>query len=492
MKKVKLKNTLLWRLSAAFLILLLLLGLAYVVITTISANRYFQETTQRLNADVASEMLLEVQPFVDGEVNKKALDKLMHSMMAVNPRLEVYLLDPNGEILSYVVLKKKVKLSRVSLEPIRKFINSNGEKYVLGDDPRNPGQKTIFSATEVRENGILQGYVYMVLVSEKFENIASTMLGSYWLRVSTRSFIITLIAAFLIGLGLIYYLTRNLRVVINTVKKFEQGDLHARIPEKNTKGEMALLSRTFNHMADTILHNIDELKKVDTLRRELIANVSHDLRNPLAVMHGYIETLWLKDDKVSPEERKQYYRIIMDSSDKLKRLVSDLFELSKLETGQLRPNREPFLINELLQDASQKYNMLADKKNVELYTNIDRELPMVYADISLIDRVIQNLVDNAIKYTPEKGWIKLVVHQENGNVQIDVENSGEGIPEKDIDSIFNRYYKVDKEKSGIEGTGLGLAIVKKILDLHQAPIKVQSQPNQFTRFRFSLPVYESA
>jgi signal transduction histidine kinase len=158
----------------------------------------------------------------------------------------------------------------------------------------------------------------------------------------------------------------------------------------------------------------------------------------------------------------------------------------------LKPNREPFLINELLQDASQKYNMLADKKNVELYTNIDRELPMVYADISLIDRVIQNLVDNAIKYTPEKGWIKLAVHQENGNVQIDVENSGEGIPEKDIDSIFNRYYKVDKEKSGIEGTGLGLAIVKKILDLHQAPIKVQSQPNHFTRFRFVLPVYESA
>lgn len=491
MEKFGFRHTLLWRLSASFLFLLLLLGLAYIIITTIAANRYFEETTQKLNAHVASEMLLEVQPFVDGKVNKDALDKLMHSMMAVNPRLEVYLLSPQGDILSYVVLKKKVKLNSVSLEPIIDFLAADGQQYILGDDPRNPGHKTIFSATEVRENGELQGYVYMVLASEKFENVANTLLGSYWLRVSTRAFIITLIAAFLIGMGLIYFLTRNLRVIIGSVKKFEEGDLHARIPEKNTKGEMALLSRTFNHMADTILHNIDELKKVDSLRRELIANVSHDLRNPLAVMHGYIETLLIKDEKVSPDERKQYYKIILDSSNKLKRLVSDLFELSKLETGQMKPNKEPFLINELLQDATLKYNILAEKKNVKLRSSIDRELPMVFADISMIDRVIQNLVDNAIKYTPENGWVRLDVHKNNGAVHIDVENSGEGIPEKDLHSIFDRYYKVDKEKSGIEGTGLGLAIVKKILDLHQVSINVESMPNQYTRFGFNLPVYQS-
>ena len=491
MGKLGLRHTLLWRLSASFLFLLLLLGLAYIVITSIAANRYFQETTQKLNAHVASEMLFEVQPFVDGEVNKQALDKLMHSMMAVNPRLEVYLLNPKGDILSYVVLKKKVKLNSVSLKPVKEFIQAEGEHYILGDDPRNPGQKTIFSATEVREDGELQGYVYMVLASEKFENVANTLLGSYWLRVSTRAFSITLIAAFLIGLGLIYFLTRNLRVIINSVKKFEEGDLHARIPEKNTKGEMAMLSRTFNHMADTILHNIDELKKVDSLRRELIANVSHDLRNPLAVMHGYIETLLIKDDKVSSDERKKYYQIILESSDKLKRLVTDLFELSKLETGQMKPKKEPFLINELLQDTSLKYNILAEKKNVTVESNIDRALPMVYADISMIDRVIQNLVDNATKYTPENGWVRLDVRNENGSVHIDVENSGEGISEKDLQAIFDRYYKVDKEKSGIEGTGLGLAIVKKILDLHQVSIQVQSVPNQFTRFGFHLPVYQS-
>jgi len=491
MDKITLQHSLIWRLSAAFLLMLLLLALAYTVITTYAANRYFQETTQRLNANVASEMLLEVQPFVNGEVNKAALDKLMHSMMAVNPRLEVYLLNPKGEILSYVVLKKKVKLNSITLEPVKEFLANEGQQYILGDDPRNPGHKTIFSATEVRENDILQGYVYMVLASEKFENVANTLLGSYWLRVSTRSFIITLVAAFLIGLGLIFALTRNLRVIIRSVKKFEEGDLHERIPEKHTKGEMALLSRTFNSMADTILRNIDELKEVDALRRELIANVSHDLRNPLAIIHGYIETLHLKDAELTTEDRKSYYKIILKSSERLKHLVSDLFDLSKLETGQIKLEKEPFLITELLQDASLKYTLPAQNRNIELQTEIDRALPLVYADISMIDRVIQNLVDNAIKYTPARGWIKLGVKQKNGNIEVNIENSGEGIPSKDITTIFDRFYKVDKEKSGIEGSGLGLAIVKKILDLHEMPVNVHSEPNKITRFSFVMPVYQN-
>jgi len=485
------KNSLFWRLSLTFLLLFIMLGFAYVFITTLAAKRYYEETTQKLNADVAAHLVKEVSPFENGKVNEEALGKLMHSMMAVNPSIEVYLLDPNGEILKFVVLKKNVKLSRVTLEPIKAFINSEGSQYILGDDPRNPGQKTIFSATRVVENGQLQGYVYMVLASKKYEDIASTLLGSYWLRIGTRTFVIALIAAFIIGLLLIALLTKNLRVIIQTVKNFQRGDLKARVPEKNTKGELAVLSRTFNSMADTILHNIDELKKVDQLRRELIANVSHDLRSPLAVIHGYIETLIIKEETLTHETREKYLRIILDSSNKLKRLVSDLFDLSKLESGQIRADREPFFVTELLQDASQKFGILAEQKEIDLNTSIDQSLPMVYADISLIDRVIQNLLDNAIKYTPEKGWINLKVHQDNSNVHVHIENSGEGIPEKDINSIFDRYFKVDKEKSKIEGTGLGLAIVKKILDLHDASIHVKSVPSRSTIFAFDLPVYHN-
>ncbi|MCF8338567.1 MAG: HAMP domain-containing histidine kinase [Bacteroidales bacterium] len=485
----KQRKSLYWRISLVFLLILLLLGLAYVTITTYAASRYYQETTQRLNADVAQKMLKEVDPFKNGKVNQEAVPKIMHSMMAVNPSLEVYLLNPEGEILKYVVLKKKVKLKRVNIEPVKEFIRTGDDHFVLGDDPRNPGEETIFSATAVKEDGKLQGYVYMVLVSEKVENITSALLGSYWLKIGARSFVITLIAAFAIGLLLIWMLTKNLRIVINTFRQFENGDLHARIPEKNMKGELATLSGTFNKMADTIVENIDQLKQVDNLRRELIANVSHDLRNPLAVVHGYIETLMIKDDKLTPEERQKYLQIVLDGSEKLKKLVSDLFELSKLEAKQVQLKQEPFMINELMQDAVQDLNLFAEEKQIYIKPHIDKSLPRVYADISLMERVIQNLLNNALQYTPQNGEIDLKVKPENGSVRVDVINTGAGIPKEDLPNIFDRYYKISKEKKGVEGTGLGLAIVKKILDLHNINIHVDSQPGSYTRFSFAVPAY---
>ena len=484
---MKIGKSLYWRISLSFLFILLLLGLAYILITAVAADRYFKETTQRLNAHVAESMLQEVTPFIDGQVNEEAVGKIMHSMMAVNPSLEVYLVDPEGEILWFVVFAKDVKLNRINLDPVKKFISNKGDGYVLGDDPRNPGKSTIFSTTEVKENGILMGYVYMVLASEQYDNITSNLVSSYWLRIGTNAFILTLLAAFTIGLVLIWLVTKNLRVVIQTFKRFEEGDHKARIPEKQMKGELAVLSRNFNNMADTILRNIDELKEVDSLRRELIANVSHDLRSPLAVIHGYIETLMIKEDKISSEERKKYLQIILDGSDRLKNLVADLFELSKLDANQIKLRKEKFFINELIADAAQHHQVLAEKKSISIDSEISRSLPMVEADIKLMERVIQNLLSNAIQYTPENGKVKINVKKLDDAVAVEMENTGQGISEQDLPHIFDRYYKVSKEKTGIEGTGLGLAIVKKILDLHQIPIQVKSKVGEFTSFSFSMP-----
>jgi signal transduction histidine kinase len=480
-------KSLFWRISLSFILVLLIVGFSYVFITATTAQRYFQETTQRLNASVADYLIKEVNPFQDGKVNEEALGVIMHSMMAVNPGIEVYLLDPAGEIISFVVLDQKVKMKRVELEPIHLFISEGGENFILGDDPRNPGEQSVFSATAVYDQGQLLGYVYITLASEKFETISKSLLESFWMKLTFNSILITLVVALLIGLVLIGWLTRHLRKIIHAVERFRDGDMAARVPESKSDSELALLGNTFNHMADTILNNIDELKKVDSLRRELIANVSHDLRNPLAIINGYIETLQIKGDKLSKEEKEKYLRIISNSTDRLTKLVSDLFELSKLESGQMHVKLERLKIQELLFDSALKYELIAQSKGIQIKSKICQNLPIVLADLSLIDRVIQNLLDNAVKYTPQQGQILIdACAGDHGGVNIKIRNSGNGIPKAELKSLFDRYYMIDKDQQGVQGSGLGLAIVKHILEIHGSEIKIHSDSETYTEFEFDL------
>ncbi len=490
MNKTSLRQSLVWRLALALLGILVILGLSYILITAYSAKRYYQETTQKLNAHVAEHMLLEVNPFVDGAVNEEALGKIMHSMMAVNPTLEVYLLDESGAILSYVVLDKKVRLKSVDISPVKEFISSGGKGFVLGDDPRKPGEQTVFSATSIEENGELQGYVYMVLASESYENVSQALLGSYFIRVGTSTFIITLIFSLGLGVVLIFFLTKNVRNVAETMRAFADGDYQKRV-EISRKDELATIGETFNSMADTIVKNIDELKEVDTLRRELIANVSHDLRSPLAVINGYIETLVIKDAELNQEQRKKYLDIIFRSGQKLNRLVTDLFELSKLESGQVKLEQEKIAISEEVERITEEYRLIAKKKGIEIKTEIDSGANTnVLADVKLINRVFQNLLDNAVKYAPENGNIDVKLELEQGAVKTTVSNSVNSINPKELEHLFDRNYRAgnSQKDSGAGGMGLGLAIVKKILEVHDSIIKVSTFKDQRISFTFQLPI----
>ncbi len=200
-----------------------------------------------------------------------------------------------------------------------------------------------------------------------------------------------------------------------------------------------------------------------------------------------METLQIREDKLTEAEKTRYYKIILDSVDKLTKLVGDLFDLSKLESGQMPLKKEKLKIQELFYDSSLKYELLAGTKEIQIKSSICPDLPPVHADLYLIDRVIQNLLDNAVKYTPPSGEIELEACVAPGGVLIRVKNSGTGIPKEDLDSIFDRYYKVDKEFKGIEGSGLGLAIVKKILEIHGTNIQIFSDSESYTEFHFILP-----
>ncbi len=490
MNKTFLQNALFWKISGTFLLILLAVGLSYIFIITKAAEQNFQERNQRLNADMAGHIIAEVKPFLNGEITEDATDQIMHHMMALNPSIEVYLLNPEGKILNYVAPYKKIKLESVALNPIQEFIETEGQKCILGDDPRKPTEGNIFSAAPVYENEELIGYVYVILAGEDFASVSASTKSMFLWDLGLKSVAITILVALIVGLFAIWLITKNLQTIIHTFRRFQNGDMEARIPQKSASGEMKLLSQTFNEMADTIKGNIDNLKAMENLRRELVGNVSHDLRTPLAVIHGYIETLMIKKDEYSAEERDRYLNIILESTEKLKKLVEELFELSKLESKQVTPKKEPFYINELIQDIIQKYELIITEKGITIEPIFKKDISLVHADLSLIERVMQNLIDNAIKFTPEGGKIILETNSMDRYVEIRVSDTGKGIPEEQIPFVFDRYHIGDKRLSlDNNSTGLGLAIVKKILEIHDATIRLTSKINQGTTFAFQLPIY---
>jgi len=498
MNKKAVSNKLISKIMITFLLLTMFMGAGYILITYYFTNKFFEETSQKLNAEVASHVIDEkfqnASPFLnDGSVNKELFGDLMHDMMAVNRGIEVYLVSNTGEILYSVVLdheRKDKAPTKIDVTPLNDFIKSNGEKYILGDDPRNPETKKIFSADKFSVDG-KEGYIYIILASQKFEEATQSLLGSYFLRLGFGASLATLIFASLIGIIAIWYITKNLREITNTVRRFKEGDLSARVDNAPNK-DLSILSETFNSMADTIVANIDELKSVEKLRRELIANVSHDLRTPLAITKGYIETLQIKKDDLSENEIDKYLNIVHNSIEKLSRLIDQLFEYSKLEARQIVPEKEPFALEDLVQDVFENYAQLADQKEIQLELKSDKNLPLVFADIGLVERVLQNLIDNALKFTPKSGTITIDIKASYKSVSVSVRDTGKGIPESEIGEIFERYKQAKVEpKKTKEGAGLGLAIAKKIVELHDSAIQVVSKPNLGTTFRFQLPLVSS-
>ncbi|MCK4707979.1 MAG: sensor histidine kinase, partial [Gammaproteobacteria bacterium] len=206
----------------------------------------------------------------------------------------------------------------------------------------------------------------------------------------------------------------------------------------------------------------------------------------LTSLQGYLETLLLKQDALSREERQSYIGTALQHSNHLETLISELFELSTLENNNAELHFEPFSMSELVQDVTQQFNLKAQEKKISISTNISEHSAFVSADISLIQRLLENLIENAIKYTPAGGKIDISLLAENDRLTTSISDTGEGISKKDLPFIFDRFFRVDKERQ-TEGTGLGLAIVKRIIQLHNSKIDINSVPHSGTTLSFHLP-----
>jgi signal transduction histidine kinase len=301
---------------------------------------------------------------------------------------------------------------------------------------------------------------------------------------------ITGLVAVIIALFVVMKLTRGivrpLKAMQEIAGAMAQGDYEKQVIVESGD-EVGKLGVALNSLSQDLAKYIAELKKMEKLRREFVANVSHELRTPLTIISGYNEAL-LNETVDDPAQVKKYHQQMQEEMVRLKRLINDLLDLSRLQSEHAGLEKEKIPLAALVDSVFNMMKQQADQKNVTLVANTQVPIPDILGNGDRIIQLILIFIDNAIKYTPSDGTVTVNISQENDQAVLTMADSGVGIPPDDLPYIWERFYKVDKSHSRKDaGTGLGLAIAKQIIELHQAKADVASELGQGTTFTVKFP-----
>jgi len=300
-------------------------------------------------------------------------------------------------------------------------------------------------------------------------------------QIALWSLAICVVAAFVVLFSSYFIAKRIINPFVDMnhiVQCYSKGDFSQRIPVQG-KDEASQLGRSFNEMAD-------QLKNLEVTRQSFVANVSHELRSPLTSMKGFLEAMM--DGTIPAEEHEHYIDIVLSETRRMTAMVNDLLDLARIESGIITVNYEVFDINELIRRTLITFEARISEKSMELDVRFANEQSFVYADSNQISQVLRNLIDNAIKYSPDGRTLLVSTYALRKEVYVTIRDTGVGIPAEDVPHIFDRFYKVEKAHtpSPQVGSGLGLAIVKKIIEAHGQSITVKSARGKGTQFTFTL------
>ncbi|MBL8527079.1 MAG: HAMP domain-containing protein [Burkholderiales bacterium] len=483
-------NSLYAKLALALVALFAVLGVLFFVIMRYSLAEYRDAVSQELNRDLATEVASEIR---DGAGDPLALKRRIDSLMHLNPGIEVYVVDKSGAILAFSAAPGKVVRRSVDLAPIHAFVA--GARFpIRGDDPRDGTRRKIFAAAPVDPADDGMGYVYAILGGELYDAVTGHRETRYILNQSLSVMLAGLVLAVVAGFTVFAIVARKLERLAAAMEAFKNSAFREKIlfsplPPPGRADEIDRVAATYNEMAERMTAMLRELQQQEAVRRDLVANVSHDLRTPLASLRGYLETLIIKGASLSAEEQRTYLSIATQQTERLAQLVSELFELAKLESKEVTVQAEAFPVAELIQDVVQKFALDAQRRQLDIRAEVGADLPFVMADIALAERVLQNLIDNALRHTPAGGSVTVTTRSRERDVLITVADTGTGIPKEHLPHVFDRLYRVDKSRdSRSGGAGLGLAIARQIVELHGGRITAESEPGRGTVFAFSLPL----
>ena len=405
------------------------------------------------------------------------LDALSTKLEIIGESAEAYLFftDNDGRVM-IASSPDKLESLTVPEEMMEKIDASDADYYhVFGTLGGMLDGKSYITVSEMRnENGQPSGYLFLCSSGEQLTQFKQ----QFWSNFLLSACVMLLCASILTKI-LMRQLTDPLQKVTDAAQRFGGGDLSVRVEGVEGEGEAADLARTFNRMADNIQMN-------DNSRGQFMGNIAHELRTPMTTIKGFVDGIL--DGTIPPDMQNHYLQLVSEETGRLARLIQNMLDLSKLESGEYQVNARMFNIWETLTGVALSAEQRINDGMIDLEGLTMDEKVLVYADPDLIHQVAYNILDNAIKFTPAGGTIRFHVEKLGPEVEVSIWNSGQGISPEALPYVFQRFYKEDRSRGlHARGAGLGLNICKVLVNLSGGQIRVESQQGEWCQFVFTLP-----
>lgn len=453
---------------------IVILGILFMVF----AAQYFKEDklgALEKNAEYAAELTLEHVVSIDGVYQIVDYNSSLTTAwipMAKSMDADIYLSNLSGEVLlcthrstcshkAYGINEDII--NKTKEDGIYKEVGKMGEIY-------KSSYYTVGVPLKLSD-GRIAGIVFASTSAQELTDFMGEIL---------KMFLLSALVMMVVTFAVVYVVTGNLvrplREMVKATESFAKGDFSARVPI-NERDEIGKLSMAFNNMAAS-------LAQQESVRRSFVANVSHELKTPMTSIAGFIDGIL--DGTIPPEKERHYLTIVSDEVKRLSRLVRSMLNIAKIEAGEMKLNPTVFDVNEAVLSSIFTFEQTIESKHLEI-KGLDAGKIMVEADEDLIHQVVYNLLENAVKFVNEGGYIEVSYTVDAKRTYINIKNSGEGIPKDEISKVFDRFYKTDRSRSiDKTGVGLGLHIVRSIVNLHQGEVIVRSVEGEYCEFSFSV------
>jgi|GEM_PF-1093662 len=472
------------RIALVYLASLLVLSVATAWIAVSQFDQLGREFQQRMQIDLA-ENLVQVmrEPLAAGPGSIAAIEAA-RLILSINPSLSLYVVDRNGNVVGDYARADCADKAHIDVSAINRL---------LGEDPMLPvfvtapcgGQPSVFSAARVAYGAdATPGYLFAVLDAGTRMSMFAMLRTSSITRTLIFAGLLALLFSGIVGLALFALLTRRFTRLTNAVQRFADGHYGQRI-EPVRADEIGRLGRAFNDMAATIELQLNALRENDRQRRELVANLSHDFRTPLTSLRGYAEQL-RSGETLSPATRHGHLDAILANARRLTALAEQLSTLARLDAHERPLCVEPFSLAELAYDIAGKFQPQAEAAAVRLEIRRMPTAIQVVADLALIDRLLTNLIDNALRATPPGGAVWLETEDVGDTIRVGVGDTGVGLADNELALVTQRFYRTPAGRRRGDGSGLGLSIVAEICERHQTRLGIQSTPGRGTLMVFEL------